>query len=234
MIDADIEEMVEDDWQTWARDHPHSTVPTFSFADLGKRPLDIGWDINATRGCWNEIEKMARYLDELKRDDAVADNAPDPVDLDSLTPEQCVIFEGYVETYHCILRGDDVHPRLLNIDGTAGCGKTFLIKAICQELHHLTEQLGHSDPIRVIAPSSVAALNIFGRTIHSALGLPINRDFVPLSGSRLAAFQVLWKGVHFVIIDEKSMVGLHMLALVDLWLRQMKPWQGKGNCLFCW
>jgi ATP-dependent DNA helicase PIF1 len=99
----------------------------------------------------------------------------------------------------------------------------YVIKPICQELRHLTAQHSQRDPVCVIAPSGVAVLNIFGRTIHSALGLPINRDFVPLTGSWLAAFQELWKDVHFLIIDEKSMLGLRTFTQTDSQLQQMKP-----------
>lgn len=79
------------------------------------------------------------------------------------------------------------------------------------------------DLIRVLAPSGVAALNILGRTIHSALGLPIDSEFVELRGSRLARFQQTWSGVHFITIDEKSMLGLRTLAQIDARLQQMKP-----------
>jgi hypothetical protein len=46
-----------------------------------------------------------------------------------------------------------------------------------------------------------------GRTLHSGFGLPLT-GFTPLTGSRLANMQLLWEGVCFVIIDEKSMLGL--------------------------
>ena len=69
-------------------------------------------------------------------------------------------------------------------------------------------------PIRVVAPSGVATLNISGRTIHSAFSLPINNvnEFVRLAGSRLANHQLLWEGVQFVIFDEKSMIGARTLV----------------------
>ncbi|KAF8502071.1 hypothetical protein F5888DRAFT_1608152, partial [Russula emetica] len=114
---------------------------------------------------------MSSYIDEQKRDDGIEDDTPDPVDLASLTPQQWQLFGSYVDTYHRILADEQVQQRLLNIDGTAGCGKTYVIKAICQELRRIAIDRGHPDPIRVLAPPGVAALNIFGRTIHSALGL---------------------------------------------------------------
>jgi hypothetical protein len=84
---------------------------------------------------------------------------------------------------------------------------------------------GQPDPIRVLAPSGVAAFNIRGRTAHSALGLPVNSAFVPLTGPKLATLQEQWRGVHFIIIDEKSMLGLRILAQIDSRLRQIRPHQ---------
>ncbi|KAJ6497223.1 hypothetical protein C8R47DRAFT_1069263 [Mycena vitilis] len=51
------------------------------------------------------------------------------------------------------------------------------------------------------------APNIHGQTIHPALGLCVNADFVPLPGARLARIQAHWKGDKFLIVDEKSMLG---------------------------
>ena len=117
---------------------------------------------------------------------------------------------------------DDPPQILFNIDGTAGCGKTYVIAAICQRLRDLAHQHDQPDPIRVLAPSGVAALNIHGRTLHSGFSLPLN-GFAPLTGSRLTNMQLLWEGVHFVIIDEKSMLGLRTLAQIDSRCRQLFP-----------
>jgi ATP-dependent DNA helicase PIF1 len=60
--------------------------------------------------------------------------------------------------------------------------------------------------------------------MHSALGIPAtNGSFLPLTGSRLTTLQQQWEGVHFVIIDEKSMLGLKMFTKVDARLRQLVP-----------
>ncbi|KAL1725165.1 hypothetical protein EV714DRAFT_221874, partial [Schizophyllum commune] len=105
-----------------------------------------------------------------------------------------------------ILDGEDVPPMLFNIDGAAGCGKTYLISTICWKLRTMAAERGVPDPIRVFAPSGVAALNINGQTLHSASRLPIGGGFEPLTGQRLAAFQNEFEGVHFIIIDDKSMM----------------------------
>lgn len=161
LIDPDVDRMEEADWQTWARDHPNTEIPSFTVDDLGRKPLNVGWNIHASCSRWNNVDKMASYLNEQKHDELIEDNIPESVDLESLMVEQHHIFNIYVETYGQILVDEGVRPQLFNIDGTAGCGKTYLIKAICKELWRLAGEHGHPDLIRVIALSGVAALNIF-------------------------------------------------------------------------
>jgi hypothetical protein len=162
LMNPDVEDMEEADWQSWARDHPNSVLPLITVDDLGRRPLDLGWNIHASRARWDDIHKITSYVDEQKRDDGIEDDKPEPVDLDSLTPQQRELFDSYIDTYRRILANEQVQQQLLNIDGTAGCGKTYVIKAICQELRRIAMiEHGHPDPILIIAPSGVAALNIF-------------------------------------------------------------------------
>jgi hypothetical protein len=221
-VNPDVERMTEEDWQMFARDHPNAAIPRFEVSDLGTRPLDAAWDPDAARTRWNDVNEISTYLDAQRREAGVLiDNPPNPIDIATLAGEQRAIFDRYVAEYSKILNGEEGSQILLNIDGTAGCGKTYLIHAICQELRRMSTAHDKPDPIRVLAPSGVAAFNIRGRTIHSALGLPVNTAFVPLSGSRLATLQEQWRGI---IIDEKSMLGLRILAQIDSRLRQLRPY----------
>ena len=100
--------------------------------------------------------------------------------------------------------------------GTAGSGKTFLIRAIKQELQ---------DRCLVLAPTGVAADNIGGSTYHSKLPVPrsdIDRANIRLSrgSSREQRLQSDLTGVSYIIIDEMSMVGRRALGQIDELLRQ--------------
>src|ERR1051325_1907711 len=85
-------------------------------------------------------------------------------------------------------------------------------------------------PVLVLAPTGVAAFNIRGATIHSALSIPISRNNFDLNGDNLKKLQKKLDGVEYLIIDEKSMVGRRMLALIDLRLRQAFP--DHKDCVF--
>lgn len=69
------------------------------------------------------------------------------VNIDTLANEQQNIFNKYIQAYTHILAGEQVPQILLNIDGTTGCGKTYLIHAICQELQWMAEENGKPDPV---------------------------------------------------------------------------------------
>lgn len=92
--------------------------------------------------------------------------------------------------------------RLSIILGGAGSGKTTLIRAIAA-------QYGNESRRVLCAPTGKAARNLtertgcVARTIHSALGMHPNDDFLS---------PVIWENVGLVIVDEASMASLEMLA----------------------
>ncbi len=84
--------------------------------------------------------------------------------------------------------------------------------------------IGSKSPVLVLAPTGVAAFNINGMTIHSNLSIPIiTNKSLDLNGERLKQLQDRLKDVQYIIIDEKSMVGRRILALIDMRLRQAFP-----------
>ena len=64
---------------------------------------------------------------------------------------------------------EDYHPLRLVVSGTAGTGKSYVIKC----LQRLVRQVvGVNDAIQVITPTGKAAYLVQGRTAHSFLGIP--------------------------------------------------------------
>ncbi|MBR7149883.1 MAG: AAA family ATPase, partial [Oscillospiraceae bacterium] len=92
--------------------------------------------------------------------------------------------------------------RLSIILGGAGSGKTTLIRAICRCAPRSNGKV-------ICAPTGKAARNLtertglVARTVHSALGMQPNDDFLS---------PVLWEHVGLVVVDEASMLSLEMLA----------------------
>lgn len=96
--------------------------------------------------------------------------------------------------------------------GTAGTGKSYLISAIAHAL---------GSTCVVTGTTGMAAFHTCGKTLHSALQLPIHssshRD---LQGSSLHRLQLAMKNKSYMIIDKMSMMGLRMMAWVDKHLCQ--------------
>ena len=108
---------------------------------------------------------------------------------------------------------------LLNVDGVAGSGKTFTLLKTCARIQELAREAGKPNPVFRAAPTGIAAFNIIGKTLHSLLRLPVKGKKSDLSVATLQALQSLFYDCRFLIIDEKSMIDIKTLSLIDdqLW-----------------
>lgn len=114
-------------------------------------------------------------------------------------------------------------PLRINVDGTAGTGKSFLIWAISTSLREIfANELDGKDPVVRLAPTGISAFGIRGWTINFGLGIPVKegREFIQLSQSRLQRHQTRWADVKLLILDEKSMVGQAQMGHCDHRLHQ--------------
>ena len=145
-------------------------------------------------------------------------NQPPGVNWQLLQGEQRGVFLRVIAWYKIIIGADQglqPEPLLINIDGTAGTGKPFLINAISTELQNLASQKNKPNPVMHLAPTGMAAFGINGMTIHSALSLPVKSSFNELVPSALSKLQYQWKDIKLLIIDEKSMIGWTMAGKMD-------------------
>src|ERR1700712_5095526 len=126
---------------------------------------------------------------------------------------------------------------LLNVDGVAGSGKTYTLLKACARLQELASDAGLPNPVFRAAPTGIAAFNFTGKTVHSLLRLPVKGKTADLSTGTLQALQALFQACRFLIIDEKSMIDLKMLSLIDTRLRAICPQNdqpfGGINVLLC-
>ncbi|EFZ04210.2 ATP-dependent DNA helicase PIF1 [Metarhizium robertsii ARSEF 23] len=110
---------------------------------------------------------------------------------------------------------------LLHVDGGGGTGKSFLIKVLSSHLQ--AAALPNPTPICRVAPTGVASNQIQGSTIPSLLRLPVGGNFTDLPPADAAALQSRLRYVKYLVIDEKSILGLQQLARIDSRLRQAFP-----------
>lgn len=119
---------------------------------------------------------------------------------------------------------DTVDPIHLIVSGSAGTGKSQLIRAIRQYLP--------AECLRVAAASGVAAYNVEGSTLHSLLKIPVNSNSTAciqtLGESAKRELQNSLRGVRYLIIDERSFVGKRLFAQIDWRLREAFPEPNKA------
>ena len=69
--------------------------------------------------------------------------------------------------------------------------------------------------VLLLAPTGVAAININGTTIHSALGTNVGGTLYPLTKQHRAALRNNFSEVRLIIIDEISTVSSVLLFQVN-------------------
>ena len=125
-------------------------------------------------------------------------------------------------------QGKPVEPYRVFLSGPGGVGKSHVIKLIHSDTVKFLKLSGTVQPDDVIvllaAPTGVAAFNIGGMTLHSALLLGRSKyaGFQPLSRDKLNSLRTKLSHLMLVIIDEVSMVGSNMLLEIHKRLQQIK------------
>jgi len=119
---------------------------------------------------------------------------------------------------HSMLQNAD--PLRMFITGPGGTGKSRVIKALKDWFDRRDQQRR----FRLASFTGVAANNIDGMTLHSALSLGQISHLTkssPLSRTRQTLVS-MWQGVHYLFIDEVSMIGCKMLADISIALEMAK------------
>ena len=130
------------------------------------------------------------------------------------------------------------------ISGAGGCGKSFLIKAL---RHCINRKF--SDGLRCIvtALTGSASVTVDGMTIHTACALDTQHgfmwisDFKRIPAQKLANMKkAIFNKVLYLIIDEVSMMGASLLALLNARLNELKSIEARDgtvyggiNVIFC-
>ncbi|RXK36573.1 hypothetical protein M231_06114 [Tremella mesenterica] len=221
--EGDEEEQVLEDWHLMCQEGGSHTVQLDIGQRLGLRDMDKAEDWHKATREWgvDGLDERTKALEEWKKTSVATASRP-PVNILLLNDTQKRVHSKVMKHAQAWQNGCPDPPFLLNIDGTAGTGKSFLIDAISQSLDNF---ISPSSCVKRLAPTGVAAFNIAGQTYHSALGLSADDKARPvgLSGARLATLQEEWKMVKYLILDEKSMIGRKALGRIHTQLGFIFP-----------
>ena len=93
------------------------------------------------------------------------------------------------------------------VAGTRGTGKSRLIHALTEFFSHR----GQSWRLHCASYTGVAARNINGTTLHSALQLSARKRSAKATNELIS----MWQGVDYLLIDEVSMISTTLLAEIS-------------------
>ncbi|CAG8502458.1 12012_t:CDS:2, partial [Cetraspora pellucida] len=227
----DLHQLTENDSITWTALYKPEMGPDATINDssaIGSHSIDKNYDwVSESRHKYSNIDIMdaSNFVRQASGSSRTAnrdDLDSEIIDYETLNENQKSVINR-AELHYCnILTGNQIEPLRIVVMGTADTGKSYFIKAIRNRLNMMAGAAVKS-PVIVIASTGVAAFNINGLTIHSALFVPVCTKNVDIDGERLRQLQEKLQNVNYFIIDEKSMVGHRMIALIDIWLRQAFP-----------
>ena len=117
-------------------------------------------------------------------------------------------------------------PYRLFLSGPGGVGKSHVISLIRHDTIKLLRLSRQFEPYDILvfltAPTGIAAMNISGMTIHSALLLGTTKtSFHALSQEKLNTLRLKLSKLKVLIIDEISMVGSNLLLQIHKCLQQI-------------
>lgn len=174
-----------------------------------------------------ELNKSDKIFEESSIFDEKAENFEEnnfELNFEKLNSEQRQTFDLFLNPA----------TKSLFLSGSAGTGKSFLLKLIIEKLRK------DGQGVAVTAPTGVAAFNINGMTLHSFSGYPLSNQFnlkklkESIKNSATKAKNYLENSV--LIIDEISMVSGEMLDHLDeiaQYVRQSDEPFGGLKLLFC-
>ena len=153
----------------------------------------------------------------------------------SLNEKQQHVF--YKMRQWCLDKVNGKQPESFDIfiTGGAGTGKSHLVKCIYHEgTRILGKMMENPDDVSIlkVAPTGIAAYNINGQTIHSALSIAVkfSLPYQPLGEEKISQLRTKLGQLQILIIDEISMVDQKLLWYIHGRLRQLK--QSRDNSPF--
>ena len=138
------------------------------------------------------------------------------VQLTLLNHEQKLVFNIVMKTLQDYIENREAYkPRRLIVGGTAGSGKSFVIKCLVKTIRQLFDS---KKSVQVLCPTGNSANLISGVTLHSFLKIPVgktHREMKPPDGQRGETLQANCSGLEVLLIDERSLIGATIMGWME-------------------
>jgi ATP-dependent DNA helicase PIF1 len=213
------------DFETYGLARPGDDLTRVEDSDnLGERDSDRENDWGRHLG---KYAIDASFWDVTKRDFPAEQLLPSLNSIDLLNREQLTVYNLIVDHYSDYLAGRNPPQLRVNLDGVAGTGKTYVLLQASKKVEEMATLAGRKDPVLRAAPTGIAAHNFHGHTLHSLFKIPVKTApqglSRKLSRANRCSLQALFKHCQYLLIDEKSMIGIKFLGLLDQRLREIFP-----------
>ena len=131
-----------------------------------------------------------------------------------MVDQRIVVTEEFVQAIEAIQSSQHVF-----ITGKAGTGKSTLLRMFREQL---------DEPLIVLAPTGVAAINVEGMTIHRFFGFRPDTTIEDVSGEDYFPRNAsLMRNTRRLVIDEVSMVRADLMDCIEVALRRFGPDPGR-------
>jgi len=154
----------------------HASTPLEHFPTLKKYASIVGYSMSTRQSSPVLEREILRFRDITK----ILTSEELDVDVKQLNNDQKAAFDTIMHAFDHRRHAD--HPRLFNVNASAGCGKTFLMNRVLNAIRS-----------RGCITASVCSIGIGalqfddGRTVHSFFTVPIQEEMDVLSGSKLSS-----------------------------------------------
>lgn len=180
----------------------------------GSVPVPLQCNLDSAQEWWESVTQEAKksmtanWSPDLSWDDLMRANT-----------EQRLIITTVLKTCQQLVNGEkDVSPCHLIVAGTAGTGKSFVLKSCTFLVQNLFRK---AEAVRVAAFTGSAAAQVGGTTIHSLLKLNPNAGSSGReSDSALLGLQKMCDDLIMLQIDERSMLSPGILGKTHLKLQR--------------
>ena len=164
MNDDDVDhgnapEVEQDDWMTLCRLNPRFPSP-----ELDSDDVDVNWNEAARAMQLDILQECANWINVTRRLHPALRRALPSVDSQLLNTDQRRAYLLIADHCQHARSGHALEPLHMIVCGTAGTGKSFLISAIAALL---------GESCLLTGTTGIAAFNICGMTLHSALQLTV-------------------------------------------------------------
>ncbi|KAK3923180.1 ATP-dependent DNA helicase [Frankliniella fusca] len=211
--------VANEDWMIAQR-----ITANISSADVnpGMREVDLNYDWHANShsyDCYGDLKYLEKFIENEKKNYEETENIIEDLPDINFSTEQTLVKNVMERQIEALKNGitDDGIPKKVLVQGKAGTGKSLLIRYLVNEA---TREFGQGS-VLLLGPTGVAAVNVGGATIHSALSIPTKGHSIQeLTGESARKFCDTIAKVKFVIIDEYSFISCSLLGDIDFRLRQ--------------